>query len=84
MRSGFKNIVGKTIKGIVVKGSDFKNPKSQIFLLFSDNTYYEFYCDSTIKGNHGIDKGGIDIVKNYISENKIILEYEILEALHGK
>ena len=72
-----KNIVGKTIKGVVVKESDWKNPRSQIFLLFDDNTYYEFYSASTIRGIHGIDKGGMDTVKNYMPENKIILEYEI-------
>ena len=77
MGSVIKDIVGKTIKGIVVKKSDIKNPTSQIFLLFNDNTYYEFYCDSIIRGTNGIDNGGMDTVKNYMPESQIILEYEI-------
>ena len=77
MSTVIKDIVGKTIKGIVVKESVIKNPKSQDFLLFNDNTYYEFYCDAIINGIKGIDNGGMIAVKNYMPENQIILEYEI-------
>ena len=76
MKPEIKDIAGKMIKGIVVKKSD-RNPKSQVFLLFNDNTYYEFYSTEKINGADGVDHGGMDAVKNYIPENTIILEYEI-------
>ncbi len=76
MNTVIKDIVGKTIKGIVVKESVKKNPTSQVFLLFHDDTYYELYCDSVINGAKGINKGGMDAIINYMPGNEIILEYE--------
>ena len=41
MKDAIKGIVGKKIKGVVVKKSDgINDPKSQVFLLFDDDTYY--------------------------------------------
>ncbi len=43
MKDGIKEILGKTITGVVVKARDGV-PRSQVFLLCSDNTYFELYC----------------------------------------
>ena len=45
MNKYMNEIIGKTIKGVEVRINEFY-PKSQIFLLFSDDTQYEFYCHS--------------------------------------
>lgn len=49
-------IIGKTIKGIEVKNNEFY-PKSQIFLLFSDDTNYEFFCHiERIEGANSVNE----------------------------
>ena len=78
MKDAIKGIVGEKIKGVVVKKSDGVNdPKSQVFLLFDDDSYYEFYSVAKILGAGGIDKGGIGAIRGYMPDNEIILEYEI-------
>jgi len=77
MKSGIKEIVGKTIKGVIVSNSHFSN--TRVFLVFSDNTYYELYeFQSKIVGAGGVDKGGMKEARNYALEgasNSIELEY---------
>ncbi len=77
MKDAIKDIIGKTIKGVVVKKSDTRNPRSQVFLVFTDDTYYELYAESTIIGAGGLDPGGMEKVRNYGSENKIIFDYSV-------
>lgn len=67
---GFENaiskLVGKTIIGVIKKENiRGTTPASQIFLLFNDNTYYEFYSFSNIMSTSDIDEGGIDQVRRY-------------------
>ena len=77
MKDGIKQIIGKTIKGVVVKKWN-RPPWSQVFLLFSDHTYYELYAagqpGSEISGAGGVDRGGMREVKDYMPEAKIIFE----------
>jgi hypothetical protein len=73
MKSQIREILGKKISGVVVKeGED--EPKTQIFLLFSDGTHYEFY--GIIHGTGGVDRGGIKEVRQYMASKnrKIVLE----------
>ncbi len=76
MITGAKKIIGKTIAGVVVKESDHF-PKSQVFLIFSDNTSFEFYSDeSEIRGNTDIQPYGLEGVKTYISRtHRIVQEF---------
>jgi hypothetical protein len=53
-------LVGKTISHVVLK--EGKGPRAQLFLVFADGTYYEFYADSSIDGAAGIDRGGLSTV----------------------
>ncbi len=79
MKKAVKGIIGKTITGIVVKeGPRPKLPRTQVFLIFSDGTYYEFYSESIIKGTGGVDIGGIEEVRKYMPHHdEIITEYSI-------
>ena len=74
MKQAVKDIVGKTIQGVVVK--EGSHPRSQLFLLFTDNTYYELYCpDSKIREAGGVNRGGAEEVRRYLSDHRIVLEH---------
>jgi hypothetical protein len=75
MKDGIRNIVGKTISGVVVKEAD-RLPRSQIYLLFSDGTYFEIYSGSgDMSGAGGVDVGGIEEVRRYMSAtHRIVIE----------
>jgi hypothetical protein len=79
MKDAIKEVVGKTVKGVIVTEGE-KGPHSQVFLVFSDNTYYELYTSNsmTISGAGGIDKGGMQAARAYASlfPNNIVLEFE--------
>ncbi len=64
-RGAFEKMIGKRIKGVVVKESS-DVPQAQVFLLFADDTYFEFYGNS-ISGCNDIDHGGLETVKNYMA-----------------
>ena len=66
MTSCVKEIIGKTITGVItkVKCDGGTYPRSQVFLVFDDNTYYEFYClESEIFGIKGLRQGTADDVR---------------------
>jgi hypothetical protein len=69
---GLSQTVGKTISGVVVKnrkdGCYTGQLCFQVFLLFSDNTYYEFYNDARFTGCSGVDRGGAEEVRDYIKD----------------
>jgi hypothetical protein len=65
-------LVGKTIAHIVLKAGD--SPASQLFLLFTDGTYYEFF-GGPIAGANGIDRGTLEDVLRYMSPpQKIVVD----------
>jgi anti-sigma regulatory factor (Ser/Thr protein kinase) len=78
-RAALTQIVGKTITGIVMaEGASF--PKSQLFLTFSDNTYYELYCVyDEIEGTNHLCTGGIDEVKASTADRSIA--HEIVDTV---
>lgn len=65
LKSEIKEIVGKRIVGVVVKENRFLTPPRQVFLVFEDETNFEFYADSTVTWTSGIQPGGIDWVRKY-------------------
>jgi hypothetical protein len=74
MRAAAPGMVGKTIAHVVVKHRP-KRPLSQLFLVFTDGTYYEFFCaDGWIVGASAIDVGGLDDVRRYGGEQWIVLQ----------
>ena len=45
MKDGLQHIIGKTTKSVIVTRDD-RPPRNQVFLVFDDNTYFEFYGES--------------------------------------
>jgi hypothetical protein len=75
MKDAIQRIIGKTITGVIVK-ERHNSPRSQVFLLFSDNMYYELYTtDGQICGTGGLDPGGREEVLRYLLDAKVIAEY---------
>ena len=60
-----KQIVGKTIAGIVTREGAGAGPRYQLFLIFTDNTYLEFYGD--MGWSTHLETGDVETVKQYAS-----------------
>jgi hypothetical protein len=56
-----KQIIGKTIAGIVTRQGVGTGPRYQLFMIFTDNTYLEFYGDMG-RSTH-LDTGDVETVK---------------------
>lgn len=73
MRYNLDLIVEKKVKGVIEKRGTGA-VKSQIFILFTDNTYCEFYNDiSKIEASCLLD-GGEKEIKNYMNETCEIVD----------
>ena len=76
MKPGVKKLIGKRIKGVVAKKRR-ESPQYQIFLIFSDNSYYEFYtsnCSNEIFTISGLQKGGLKKVREYMGQENVVFE----------
>jgi hypothetical protein len=74
MRAAAPGIVGKTIAHVVVKKRPGQ-PRSQLFLVFTDGTYYEFFSpEGDLEGASAIDQGGLEDVRRYHGERWIVLQ----------
>ena len=60
-----KQIIGKTIRGIVISQNTGRGPQYQLFLIFTDNTYLEFYGD--IGWSTHLEIGDVETVRQYAS-----------------
>ncbi len=58
LRSALPDLIGRTIEHLVV--NDHGAGDRQIFLFFTDGTYYEFY-GTHLSGIRHLDKGGLEI-----------------------
>jgi hypothetical protein len=66
MKTGIQQIVDKTIQAVIV--AEASNPCCQrVFLMFTDRTYFEIWGDA-ISGAGGIDSGGVDKVRSYVTK----------------
>lgn len=54
MKDGLKQTIGKQIVEVVVAAKNSGEPRNQVFLIFSDGTYFEFW------GHHFSCAGGVD------------------------
>jgi hypothetical protein len=71
-----KEIVGKRIVGIVVKENKLAAPPRQVFLIFDDETNFEFYAGCEVTWTSGVRPGGLDWVRQYgASTYRIRLEH---------
>jgi len=81
--TGTPQILGKTIVGVIKKDNvnPLSSPASQLFLLFSDNTYYELYSSEDIIGITWVQDGGIDEVREYMKGGmKVVFETHLKKA----
>jgi hypothetical protein len=76
MKAAIKSILGKRITGVVNKRHATKDPSSQLFLLFEDDTFYEFWTNGPeISGVGRIDFGGRDqILASGRKDSEIVVE----------
>ena len=70
-------LLGKTITGVITKqAKGTGSPQHQVFLLFSDGTYYEFYSvEGTVALASRVDQGGLADVRRYMQDHMRV-EYE--------
>jgi len=69
--NSLKEILGKSIKGVIVKENRHgEYPRMSLFLVFSDATYYEIYSDGSLDFAGGIDKGGMEHARQYLTGTK--------------
>jgi hypothetical protein len=63
MKDAVRQILGKTIKGVIASEENRGGPRTQVFLLFDDDTYYEFYGNQ-VTASGGVDRGcDLDVVR---------------------
>jgi uncharacterized protein YjbI with pentapeptide repeats len=72
------DIVGKTIRAVVLKEDrKYSNRYMQVFLVFTDSTYYELYSDGSIITTSAVRQGDIDDVRAYRDQGtRVIFEAE--------
>lgn len=70
-------ILGKTIKGVVIKrNTKSGSPHEQLLLIFSDDTHYEFYTtNSPIFPTSKFQSGGLEGVRRFMSP--------VMEIIYG-
>jgi hypothetical protein len=68
MKPGIKQVLGKTISGVVIAENDDR-PKMQMFLIFTDGSQLEFYSDDDFTCANDLDHGGITRSIRYIESN---------------
>jgi len=68
MKDAVRQIVGRRISAVVVAQKERGQPSDQVFLVFEDGNYYEFYGSFTSTG--GVDPGGVEKVISYIHKLK--------------
>lgn len=74
MKHGLKHVVGKTIRAVLVKERT-RTPQSQVFLVFTDGTYFELYAtEGNIYGTSEVRRGSTDDIRAYMPGGKVVLE----------
>lgn len=77
MRPEIKEILGKTITGVMVIEREKGEPKNMLILAFDDRTHYEVYAADEIMGTRGVEKGGLDLVAGRLDkELRVIFREE--------
>jgi hypothetical protein len=73
--SGLHKLVGRTITHVLVKAGQV-SPKSQVFLVLDDGTYFEFYGDTPIRPTGDVRPGGLHGARAYMAPHSRII-YEV-------
>jgi hypothetical protein len=80
MKDGVADIIGKTIINVVVAANSTA-PKQQVFIVFSDGTYFEFYGEK-FTCTSCVDRGDLAAAIEYTSamNAKITAVYPVVNA----
>jgi len=78
MKDGIGDIIGKTISDVVVANKNGE-PRQEVFLVFSDGTYFEFWGNS-FTGAGGVRNGGLVEVSSYVKH----MGASITDVISGK
>ena len=82
MKSGIKQIIGKTVTGVVVADSHIRNcPDRHIFITFTDGTFFEVYGEN-FSGASGLNTGGLPEVMDYVNHLEVSI-IDIYQASAG-
>lgn len=80
MKASIRSLIGKTITGVIVKQGG--PVKQQIFLLFSDDTYFEFYSSERMSYSGTLSVGDASAVREYMADaQKIVIDETWSEAV---
>jgi hypothetical protein len=63
------NVRGKTIEGVVLvrhDGDTNHDLSFQLYITFTDGTYYEFYGTGHLNGARGLDRGDLGAVREIV------------------
>jgi hypothetical protein len=88
IKRGIGSIVGKTIKGVIVKRRIDPNETDitlQLMLVFSDNTFYELWENTyeALSSASRLDHGDIEAARRYSSDvMKVTYEVYLDETGH--
>ena len=83
MKASIRDLIGKTISGIVVKQGG--PVRQQIFLLFSDDTYFEIYSNDGLNYSGAVCSGTADEVRAYMGDaQRIVIDATSLEGDEGE
>jgi hypothetical protein len=80
-----KAMIGKTVLGVVVKKNirTGGSPAMQVHLVFHDQTSVEIYSGSDFSIGGGLDTGGLEEARRYLSETMEVV-YETYMGMDGK
>ena len=82
MRDGIQQTLGKRIQAILVTEAPV-SPRQQVFLIFDDDTHFEFYADGGLTWTAAVDPRGVDKVRSYVAQfpaAKIVYDSEAAEG----
>ncbi len=78
MKNGLAEIIGKTIADVIVaRHRPHRDPANQVFLVFDDGSYFEFW-GADFNCNGGVDLGGVAEVSDCVERihgSKIVATY---------
>ena len=71
VKGSLNDLIGKIISGVVVAQYPKGNPRSRIFLTFSDGTAFEFWEDEeSIAMAGALDRGGVNQITEMLERRE--------------
>ena len=87
MKTEARQILGKTIAGVIINYAEPNHfsPQSQLWLMFSDNSCYEFYCaQDEIRTTAVICDGGEQNIMQYMHEGYYVAFQATMDSITGQ